>query len=43
MTWPNGQKYEGDWKDGEQTGKGIMKLTDGSYFDGYFIDEKLNG
>lgn len=33
MEYPNGEKYEGDWKDGKRNGKGILCLNLlGTYF-----------
>ena len=32
FTWPDGNKYEGDWKNGKAEGKGIY----------YFIEKKLS-
>ena len=29
MIWPDGEKYEGDFKDGKQNGKGILTKSGG--------------
>mgnify|MGYP000353734854 CR=1 FL=1 len=32
-TYPNGESYEGEWKNGKRHGKGILSLSDGrKYF-----------
>ena len=38
-TWPNGKKYEGEWKDGKKDGKGIILYEDGSKMEGVFRDD----
>eukprot|EP00439_Symbiodinium_sp_Y106_P036729 s528_g4.t1 len=42
-TWPSGQVYEGDWKDGSMHGKGTYKYADGAVYVGEFKDGKRNG
>jgi hypothetical protein len=32
--WKDGERYEGEWKDGKFHGKGIKTLPDGTVFDG---------
>ena len=32
MTWKSGVIYEGDWKEGKATGKGILQMPDGSNY-----------
>ena len=34
MTWPDGDRYEGDWKDGKQEGHGVKTYPDGDRYDG---------
>ena len=43
-TWGNGQKYEGDWRDGKKLGKGVETLFDGGRkYDGEWKDGKRHG
>lgn len=32
--WKDGERFEGEWKDGKFHGKGIKTLPDGTIFDG---------
>ncbi len=41
--WPDGKKYEGDWKDGAPNKEGRMVYSDGSYYVGGFISDKRHG
>lgn len=34
MTYPDGKKYDGQWKDGNYDGKGLLTYPDGSSYDG---------
>ena len=43
MTYFNGEKYEGDWKEGFFEGIGIFYLKNGERFEGRFKDNKYNG
>lgn len=43
LTWPDGQRYEGEIKDGKGNGKGILTLPDGHKFSGDFFDGTING
>ena len=38
MVWATGTKYDGDWKDGNMHGQGLLVGWEGEYFDGEFID-----
>ena len=42
MTWPDGDKYEGQWKDDEKSGHGILIDANGT-FSGNFANDKRNG
>ncbi|WIA13706.1 hypothetical protein OEZ85_007259 [Tetradesmus obliquus] len=34
--WKNGQRYDGEWKDGRREGIGIKTYVDGSMYDGFW-------
>ena len=36
VTLPNGTKYVGEWKDGEQNGQGTSTFSDGRKYEGEF-------
>jgi hypothetical protein len=38
MHWADGTSYEGEWEKGVQTGKGRLKLPDGTLKVGIFKD-----
>ena len=42
-TYPHGDKYEGEWKNGEFHGQGTYTSPDGSKFEGEFKDGIPNG
>ena len=39
--YPNGEKYEGDWKNGKYHGHGTFTSFDGDKYVGEFKDEKF--
>ena len=41
--WPDGDKYVGDWKDGNATGQGSYIETNGNIYVGEFLEGKQNG
>jgi len=43
ISWPNGARYIGSWKDNLFDGKGIYTDENGSTFTGIFVKGKLNG
>ena len=43
LTFSNGAKYEGEWKDGEINGQGSMIFENGGKFQGEWKDGKSNG
>lgn len=42
-TWPNGARYEGDWKNNKREGRGKMFGSDGKNYEGDFKDNKKEG
>jgi hypothetical protein len=43
MWFPNGEKYTGEFLDGEFNGKGKLRYVDDSYYEGQFLNGFLNG
>ena len=48
MTSPDGNSYDGDWKDGKKHGKGVFTFGEGSQwkgdkYDGDYVDDKKTG
>ncbi len=43
MKYPNGDVYEGDWKDGLRDGSGVLRLADGGCYEGEFSDDEMSG
>ena len=43
MTWPDGKKYEGGWKEGRFNGQGTMTWPDGSKLIGVYLTGLKNG
>ena len=43
MTWPDGTKYVGEWKDGKRNGQGTWTSPDGQKYVGEWKDHKFNG
>ena len=43
MVYSNGDKYDGEWKDGQRHGRGTMTDYDGSIYTGEFKDGYLHG
>ena len=41
--WPDGEKYVGDWKDGQQSGQGSYIRANGNRYAGEFLKGKRNG
>ena len=41
LSLPDGNKYEGEWKDGKYDGKGTLTFTDGDTLEGEWKDGKL--
>ena len=43
LTFPDGNKYEGEWKDGERNGRGTYTYNDGNQYIGDFKSGKKHG
>lgn len=43
QVWPDGSKFEGMWRNGQQHGKGRMTHADGNIYQGDFKYDKANG
>ena len=42
-TWPDGRKYNGQWKDGKKHGQGTLICYDGAMYEGNWKEGKPNG
>ena len=43
MSYANGNKYIGEWKDGQKSGEGVMIYENGDLYDGEWQHGKKNG
>jgi len=43
FTWPDGEKYVGEWKDSKRTGQGTYTYTNGDKYVGEWNDSKRTG
>jgi hypothetical protein len=43
FTWPNGNKYVGEWKNGDQNGYGTFTWPSGAKYEGEWKDSDQNG
>lgn len=43
MTESNGNKFEGFFKNGEKSGKGVYKYFNGDIYKGYFLEGLSHG
>ena len=43
LTWPDGEKYTGEWKDGRKNGQGKLTFFSGNKYEGEFKDGKYHG
>jgi hypothetical protein len=42
-TYPDGRKYEGEFKDGEISGQGTYTWSDGRKYEGEWVNGRENG
>lgn len=42
-TWPNGDRYEGDWVNGVRQGEGVLEKKNGMKYKGDFVQDKIDG
>lgn len=44
MTWPDGTRIEGEWRDGKLHGRGVATFADGNRYEGEWRDgEPVSG
>jgi hypothetical protein len=43
FTWPQGDKYEGEFENGKRHGEGSMYFEDGTWYVGHWERGKMNG
>ena len=43
FTWPDGRRYEGEYKDDKKEGYGIFEWSDGKKYRGFWVNGKQNG
>lgn len=43
LNFRNGDKYEGDWKDGKMDGNGVYEYANGGKYVGEFKDDNKSG
>ena len=43
MIYPDGRKYEGEWKDDKQHGYGVFSWADGRKYEGQYVNDKKEG
>jgi hypothetical protein len=42
-TWADGNRYEGEWRDGEMHGRGVFTWTNGRRYEGEYLDGWMHG
>ena len=42
-SYPNGGRYEGDWREGKRTGEGVQKFPNGARYEGSWKDDRASG
>ena len=43
LKWASGERYDGEWRVGEESGVGIYTWPDGSTYNGFWSHGKKNG
>jgi 1-phosphatidylinositol-4-phosphate 5-kinase len=43
FVWAQGERYDGEWRDGKEEGRGTFTWPDGSYFDGNWAGGEKHG
>lgn len=43
LKWASGERYDGEWRVGEESGVGIYTWPDGSTYNGFWAHGKKNG
>lgn len=41
--WPDGAKYDGEYRDGVKAGNGKLEFADGSWYEGEFAGNEIEG
>ena len=42
-TWPNGDRYDGEYRDGQAVGSGKFTYANGDIYEGQFENDRANG
>ena len=43
QVWPDGSKYEGEWREDYATGYGKLQHADGDIYEGQWFNDKAHG
>jgi hypothetical protein len=43
VTWPDGSRYSGDWKEGLFHGEGTFTWTNGDKYEGHWYEDRMHG
>ena len=43
LKWGSGERYDGEWKEGEEDGLGVFTWLDGSSYDGFWQHGRKHG
>ena len=43
MFFVSGEIYDGDWQNGQRTGRGRFQFEEGEYYEGNFFENKYHG
>jgi hypothetical protein len=41
--YPDGEQYEGMWKNGKKDGRGTLRFPNGALYEGRFRDDQIDG